>query len=290
FDTDVTFKAWIRLSVDGGNVHVEVARTQQAGDTLSDVLDLFSGGYITRLLENAIPKAVGSVGGGAFAQVAMFADNLPSDKYAASATASGSIRIYANGLGIPVEITARQAPERLKPAYLHGHVVSREFHVTGCQYGDVIRGSNLRRFVSWQQAIASGFNGCATCQPQYNVAVEGRVRIELTGPPPSADHRPLKLTASYAGSAKRFGVPLGPLSVEFRFTGVQSSSGDVVYAASADGLVPGPWSFSVEWRDWSKAQTVEVARSWNDSAGQRQGHSTFIAGTLGDANLTVTHR
>jgi hypothetical protein len=168
FTGSVTFQAWVQLYVADSKVDVIVRRTDQDGDWLLDVGDLFTAGAITRLLEEIIPRAVSSIGGGAFGSLSVFASGVPAEQAFATVHALGNVGIHLTGLSIPVIPVGDDTQNPPAVPYHRGNTDTREFHVAGCQFGDKLKAVRLRQFPTWQAAIAAGYNGCWTCQREFN--------------------------------------------------------------------------------------------------------------------------
>ena|SRR5215212_218068 len=290
-ESDVAFRAWLQLLVNDDAITVNVLRAEQDGDAVFDVLDLFTAGALTRMMEEVLPAAIGSVGGGAFGGVGLFAGEVPIDQGYASVRSSGVVGVSPAGVEIPVRLVDDSSATTISPAYLRAHWLSREFHVAaGCPFGDLIK--RPRRFPTWKAAIAAGFNGCSTCQPGFNVVAAGDFRLELAGAPAAGDGddaRP-SYELAYTGSAKRFGVPIGPLrEVRKNLRGGVDEAGEAKFADGMDFLVPGPWTLTVRWDGWSVSGPVDVHKRWLDAAGHTQGERTLVTVRKGDDAFTVTH-
>ncbi|MBZ9919726.1 hypothetical protein FJ981_04405 [Mesorhizobium sp. B1-1-4] len=289
FTSTVHFKAWLTLFVQGGNVQVSVARTQQDTDILGDLLDFFSAGAVTRALEEAIPAAVKSIGGGAFGTLGLFADEVPFEQSFAAAQASGSILIRPDGLGIPVALTNRVSPATEKPTYMRAHKLSREFHVpSGCQFGDLINATNIRRFVSWQEAVQVGYDGCKTCQPQFNITVFGQVVIHVSGPFQQSEGMP-QVEAVLTDNVVRFDVQVSPLKETAGRAFAQTNNGTTDFRYFISPIVPGRWQLSIRWDDWAVISPVDVARRWIRHDGHWEGQSTVVRTKRGEDQVAVTY-
>lgn len=291
FSGSVDFEAWLQLWAEGQRIEVNVLRTKTDADALLDFADFFSAGAITRMLEEELPKAVGSIGGGAFGSMALFTDDVPASAAFAAARAFGSVLVLPIGLGIPLDLTSTAAPARVDPPYLRGHEESREFHVShGCAFGDLIASRNLRRFPTWQRAVALGYNGCTTCSPEFNVTAEGRLVVRLTTPNDGQNRPVPRISAEFNDNVVRFGVAVHPLREEIRAgRGFIDEAGQVAFSTSRWGLVPGEWSVTVTWGDWTVTQTVRVERAWTNAQGQAQGLRTFLEARRGDPQLAIRY-
>jgi hypothetical protein len=239
-------------------------------------------------LEEAIPRAVRSVGGSAFGGVGLFARDVPTERAFAAARAFGGIGISPDGLEIPVELVDQGSPATVAPPYLRAHQASREFHVVGCEFGDKIR--RPRRFARWQAAVAAGYNGCWTCQRDYNVVAEGHLIVKLSGPPSAEVPGPQPVfQATFTGAEQRFGVPIGPLSEKSDRVRGHMANGQVVYIEGFNHLVPGPWQVTIDWDGWSITGNVDVRRHWTDANGQAQGYRTWVKVQKGQPTFEVEY-
>ena len=288
FTSTVRFKAWITLWIEDNAVIVEVARTQQDGDFLADFLDFFSAGAVTRALEDAIPAAVRSISGGAFGNLSLFANDVPLEAAFSAARGFGSVLIRPDGLGVPVALVDRAAAIPVEPPYIRAHKHSREFHIQGCEFGDLIKVENLRRFPTWQSAVQAGYDGCMTCQPEFNVSSYGELEVMFIGPTGAELPAPV-LKASYAGNAIRFGVPIGRL-VETTDRGHgQLDNNQVVHFRRLTPLVPGPWDMKLSWGTWEISRRIEVERRWVNAQGGREGLRTKVRAVHGESSIQVTY-
>lgn len=173
-DTDFSFKVFAQPLVQGGVVTMHVLSTQQDLDgAFADFADFISAGALTRLMEEMVPKALEGMSLGSFAGLDFFSPTAPAND-SAPASVNTIIRVFVNGLILQYDVASPVSPARVRPPYFRGHVVSREFHRAGCDFGDLIKASNRRLFPTFQNAIQKGYDGCATCQPDFNVASSRR--------------------------------------------------------------------------------------------------------------------
>lgn len=277
---DVSFEAWVKLHVDHGQVKVDVLRTKHDASFFVDLADLFSGGAITRMLEEVLPRAVGGIGGGAFGSLAVFATGaVPEPQAFAAMDVDGKIDIWPSGLGVPADLVATSSPPSFPPpAYLRGHRATREFHTESCEFGALIK--SPARFPTWQYAIAMGYNGCWYCQQEHNVVAVGQLFVEVAG---VASPMP-KVSAQLISEVKRFGVTVRPQVEELqgRF-GWNEAKKSRTY--SAHPLVPGTWQVIVSHEDWQVTTTVEVAKAWR-SEGATHGTATMVHTEVGSPVVT----
>lgn len=126
--------------------------------------------------------------------------------------------------------------------YFRGHVVSREFHKAGCDFADLIKASNRRLFPTFQNAIQKGYDGCATCQPDFNVASFGDLNVRVVHPAGVEPDMPLTLTADYVDNAVRFNVPLAPDREENDSATPFDDGGVPTHSVSLSHIVPGGWT------------------------------------------------
>ncbi len=287
FGSEVQFEAWLQLWAAHGSISINVLRTRQDGGVWADFLDFVSGGAVTRMLEEAIPAAVRNLGGGAFSDLGLFAREVPVQAAFVAAEAFGNVLILPEGIGVPVILLDADAVSPERPPYLRVNVKSREFHVPGCRFGDRILTTRLRRFPTWQAAVAAGCDGCATCQPAYNVAAYGNLEVLVAGPVGAAGTP--EVVVRYAGNASRFGVPLGRIEESDKRPTRSIRGGQVVYRFDLRRIVPGPWDLRVSWDGWATSGSVVVDRRWRDAAGAEQGQDTAANVTFGQAPVTVVY-
>lgn len=280
---DVDFEAWVRLSVVDGRVVVNVVRTRADTGFLADLVDLFSGGAITRTLEEVLPRAVGGIGGGAFGGLGAFAtDNLPQQAAFATVSVNGSIDIWPDGLGVPARLVPVEVTSSFPaPTYLRGHRGTREFHAEGCRYGALVKFP--WRFPTWQRAVQFGFNGCWHCQSEFNVVAAGSLSVVVTGE--GGGGPSTKVTARLLNAPPRFGVTVSPpeesLSGKFGWREQEQAR-----HYTSEVLVPGTWEVTASHDDWSVTTTVEVGKWWTTD-GTRQGTTTVVRVAVGSPDAAV---
>jgi hypothetical protein len=282
-ETDFTFKAWLQLLVQDEQVTVNVLRTEQDADLLADVLDFFSAGFVTRLMERVVPKAIQSVSLAAFGGLTVFASEVPAGRAFARARASGIVTCFTTGLGVPVQVIA-PVPSPAEPTYpFRGNRESREFHVAGCPFGDIMKVWKRVKFPTWQAAVAAGYDGCDTCQTQFNVAAFGVLDFEVDQPQ-DADVNSLSIVATYTGGGQRFGVPLAPRPERVH----ESSAGEsAVHKSRLSKIVPGAWHLRLEAGTWSTEGDVEVTRMFVNEDGGVEGNPTKVRAVVGQAGIQV---
>lgn len=287
----IEFEAWLQLWADGPRIDVHVLRTKADTDASLSFVDFFSAGIITRVLEESLPNAISSIGTSAFSSIALFTDKVPVSTGFAASRAFGDVLVLPSGFGIPVVLTSDNVPAVEYPPYLRAHKLSREFHTPhGCLFGDLIAGQNLRRFPTWQLAVSSGYNGCATCMPAFNVSAEGRIFIHLSCPGDDSIEVAPVVYAEFSDNTERFGVSVHPPQENLKFSsGFIAADGRLTFVSDHRNLVPGKWLINIHWGNWTVNQMVKVKRTWTDSQGKAQGLRTFLEGSLGDLHLTVRY-
>lgn len=283
-DTDFTFTAFVQPVVENGEVGIHVISTQQDLDgAFTDFADFLSAGALTRLMEEMVPAAVAGLSLGTFEGLDFFADTVADGDDSAPATVGSLLDVFSNGIGIPYEVTAT-VPAELQPPYIRGHLRSREFHVAGCRFGDLIT-ANLRRFPSPEAAIRAGYDGCATCQAEFNVAAFGDLSVEVAHPAGVEPGAPVTVRAAYAGDLVRFGVTLAPDAEEDTSASPFDNEGTPTHRSSFDRIVPAPWTVTVTCGGWSVESTVEVGVRFVDAEGTLQGARTQVRATVGEPDL-----
>lgn len=278
---DVNFEAWLQLIAVDGKVKVNVLRTRQNIGVFADVLDLFSGGAITRALEEILPRAVSGIGGGAFGELDIFATGVvPQAQAFATMSINGPIDVWPDGLGVPAQYVARDVTSSFPPLqYLLGHRGTREFHTEGCKYGVLVK--NPSRFPTWERAIQLGYNGCWYCQSDFNVVATGHLTVVVAG-----DKMPIPVvTARLVSRVERFGVvvtpPVEELSGRFGW-----DSQAQVRRYPCEVLVPGSWEVTVSLEQWTVTTVAEVGPAWQ-SGGTAHGTITVVRVTVGLADIVV---
>lgn len=287
FTARASFEAWLSLFIHDDVVTVTVDRTETDGDALFDVVDLFTGGGLTDFFKALLGGAVKTLAGGAFGNVGLFVKDVPLDRAMAAVSTQGRIVITPLGLQIPVGLVDDSSPATIEPPYVRTHELTREFHERGCKFGEMIK--HPQRYPKWQAAIAAGYNGCFTCQRQFNVVAAGFLVVEVSGPSAEVAIGRPTYVLTYTANVKRFGVPVGPLKEERGFVRSRHRDADVVFTDRVDFLVPGPWTLKVEWDGWTVTGAVDVRKHWTDHAGNEQGQRTTVTVTRGEAALAVAH-
>ncbi|TYB96889.1 hypothetical protein FXF53_21005 [Micromonospora sp. WP24] len=278
---DVDFEAWVQLYVEHGAVRVNVLRTKHDASFFIDLADVFSGGAITRMLEEVLPRAVGGIGLGAFGDIAIFAtDAVPEPQAFAIMDIDGPVDVWPSGLGIPAHLVARSVTSSFPlPEYLWGHAENREFHERTCSYGRFIK--RPVRLPTWMRAVELGYNGCWHCQREYNVVAIGQLFVDVVG---SASSMP-KVTARLVSDVQRFGVTVRPRVEELSGQlGWNVSTGSRLYQSVP--LVPGVWEVAAAEGDWSIITTVQVGRAWR-SEGEIHGTATMVHAEVGSSDVSV---
>lgn len=287
-NTDFNFTAFVQPLVQSdGSVGIHVISTQQdLDDTFGDFADFITAGALTRLMERLVPAAVSGLSLGTFQGLDFFASTVADTQDSAPATAGSLPFVFNNGLGIPFDVRVT-TPAEVPPPYFRGHVHSREFHIRGCQFGDRISFANLRKFPTREGAIMAGYDGCATCQPDFSIASFGDLRVEILHPPGVEPAAPVTVRATYAGDLVRFGLPLAPPMEEDISTNPVDSDGVPTHFSSFDHIVPTDWTVSVVSGGWSVETTVGVGTRFIAADGQLQGSRTVLRGTVGQPGLPL---
>lgn len=293
----VRFEAWLDLFFEYApageepkppKVKVRVIRTKHDASFWIDFFDLFSAGAITHAIEEALPRAVGSIGAGAFGDVDVFATSaVPGPEVFGHMKVGVSIDIWPSGLGIHASWVSNPVNSSFPlPTYLRGHRLSREFHSQDCELGRRIK--NPTRFPTWMRAIELGYNGCWHCQREYNVVAVGLLFVEVLEPVPQM----LTVTARLLNSVQRFGITVRP-EVEVlqpRLGGVPPAPRVRTYVPvdfdrkplhQPVPIVPGQWEVTVsDDGNWRVTAVVEVGKAWK-SDGKSLGTATVVRFEVG---------
>jgi hypothetical protein len=286
-DTDFTFTAFVQPIVqDDGTIGIHVITTQQdLDDTLGDFADFITAGALTRLMEELVPAAFSGLSLGSVSGLDFLSDTAPSGE-SAPATPSSILDVFANGLGVSYDV-ALADPVEVEPPFIRGHRGSREFHIKGCAFGDLIAAANLVLFPTHQAALQAGYDGCATCQPEFSVAVFGDVNVLIAHPLDVEPGQPVTVRAVYASDIVRFGVLLAPEPEEIQDATPFDDEGMPTNSATFRNIVPAPWVVTVTCGAWSASETVDVHRRFKDATGTTQGSVTTVRGTVGQVGLAV---
>ncbi|GCB44056.1 hypothetical protein [Streptomyces sp. NL15-2K] len=285
-ETDFTFKAFVQPLVNAdGTVGIHVISTQQdlvgAGSAFADFI---SAGALTRLMERLLPEAISGLSLGSISGLDFFASNTPRRDDSAPATPGSLPIIFANGMGIRFDVHVSM-PNDIKPPYIRGHVDSKQFHVKGCQFGDLITFAHLRKFPSTTAALAAGFDGCAVCQPEFHVPEFGDLSIVVEHPEGVQPGLPVTVRATYAGDLVRFGVTLVPAAEEDVSAETIMSNGVPTHFLTFDHLVPADWTVLATAGTWSVETAVRVGTRVLAPDGSVEGKGTQLRATVGKPGL-----
>jgi hypothetical protein len=285
--SDFRLAAYVQLLLNNDRVRSHVIRTQHdLESTLFDIADFLSAGTFTRLLEWLVPEAVGRALSGLDVDLeglSFFCTNASAGGPYADARGEGIIGVDPGGFIVPVEVSVPSL-NPVRPPYIRGHEGTREFHVRGCEWGDLISAS-LKEFPTWQAAVRAGYDGCAHCQAQFSISGYGDLEIRVPHPP-GAESGPVTFRATYAGQTVRFGIPLEP-EPEEQVGGGFESDGAWVHAASFSHIVPGQWDVTIQRGSWSVSGRVKVERLWRDTDGHTHGNPTEVTAAIGQPGLHV---
>lgn len=287
---DLSFTGFFQLLIEPDDtIKVHVISIQHDIDSpLLDVADFFSAGAITRLLEELVPGVVTNLVSGLAPDVGgldVLSRTAPNG-VSAPATPGPLLSIFANGLGITWKVT-EEIPAQLEPPFIRGHQQSREFHVQPCPFGDLISSANLKRFPSHQAALRAGYDGCATCQPDFSVASFGDLSVRVAHPADVEPGLPVTIRADYAGNVERFGVTLAPDPEQFEDASPFDDEGVPTNSATFANLVPAPWMVTLSCGSWTTSATIDVARRFRDATGTVQGPVTRVRATVGQDGLAL---
>lgn len=286
---DFSFRAFLQLLIDGNRFTTHlISAQQQINSALGDLLDFLTTGVITRALEVAVEQAVSSIFGGTIPNAEVFADGLPSDEPVANAANEGIVRIFRNGLAIPVVVNAPLATPA-EPPYLRGHKGSREFHVTkGCEFGDLIAPRNLKKFTREEQAVRDGYDGCSKCMTRFDVQEFGDLVFTVKRPA-GAPTGPVTITATLESEVVRFDIPVTPPpeTVVATRSFVDRTDGVQTLREGFSKIVPGTWSVSFECPPWSVTGLVTVGERFIDADAKLHGTSTEVTAIVGQPGFQV---
>lgn len=283
-DTDFTFSVFVQPLIQGGQVRINVLSAQSDfSGAVADFADFITAGAITRLMEEMLPNALDGLSLGSVQGLTFYSDTAPPGD-SAPATVSEIPRVFVNGLGIFYDVHVSE-PAPLQPPYFRGHKGSKEFHVTPCEFGDVISSKNLRRFPTRNAAIRAGYDGCKTCQPEFSVASFGDVAVTVVHPPDVEPGKPVTVEADYRDDLVRFGVTLSPDAEKAESRSPFDDNGVLKHFVQLPRIVPGAWMVTVTCGDWFVSAPVGVRRRFIDAAGAVQGERTELSAIVGEQNL-----
>jgi hypothetical protein len=283
-DTDFNFSVFVQPLIQGGRVTINVLSAQSSfSGAVADFADFITGGAITRLMEEMLPRALDGLSLGSIQGLNFYADTVPPGD-SAPASVSMIPQVFVNGLGIRYDVHTSE-PALLEPPYFRGHTGSKEFHVKPCQFGDFISSRNLRRFPSREAAIRAGYDGCKTCQPEFSIASFGDLAVKVAHPADVEPGNPVKVRADYADTLVRFGVTLSPDAEEEQSGPPFDDDGVPTHFVALTRIVPAAWTVTVSCGAWSVAATVDVGARFIDAAGVLQGSRTELRATVGQPDL-----
>jgi hypothetical protein len=287
-NTDFTFKAFVQLLVEAdGSIGIHVISTQQdLDDTFGEFADFITAGALTRLMEEMVPAAIAGLSLGSFQGLDFFSSSVPQADESAPAHVGSVLNVFVNGLGITYDVDL-STPPQLEPPYFRGHQQSREFHVKGCEFGDRIAVRNLRLFPTRESAIQAGYDGCATCQPDFSIASFGDLVAIVVHPPDTEPDVPVSLRVTYAGDLVRFGVTLAPEPEEDVSEQPFDADGVPTHHVAFAHIVPTRWTVSMSCGTWSVETTVQVANRFIAADGQLQGNRTELRATVGQPGVEL---
>jgi hypothetical protein len=290
------FEVWFSLLAVGSwngllttpRVKAQALGFRQSTNLGFDLGNVFTGGGVLRAAEEAIPRAIRAVSIPAPGDDGFFFMRR-GPTAGVPALSNGVLAISRGGVAIP-HIVGVEGRPRTVP-YLVGHRFSREFHLSDCEFGRKIKLFNRRTFPTARAAIAAGYDGCATCQPAYNVAAYGYLLVRISRPDDQAwpvGVKPL-FTAEFRSNLQRFNVPVEPLPEQIYGGSFYVKDGRLYCIAAFTALVPGKWDVKIQWHTWSAGKQIDIARAWRDRQGARQGQHTEVAGRTENNTLTVTY-
>lgn len=230
---------------------------------LYDLAEFFSGGAIGELVSTQVTSSMGAVAGSAINPRDLLGA-LGAGIEPATVVAQGDVVIRPDGIGVPLVVDSGSTSTAAKAPYFRGHRTSREVHVPdGCGFGRSIAKKNLREFATAEQAVASGFDGCASCLSRFNNWDEGRAHVIVSGPDDGTIPR---VILRIAEGTTRSGVDVGALEETIALTLSGRVRGVAVFEGVATMLVPGEWDVDNRWGSHQHVQRVSIVPVQRSSA------------------------
>lgn len=280
------FTAFVQLLINpDGTTDIHVIRTQQEiDDPAAEVVDFLAAGVLTRVLDRVLPQAVAGLSLGAVTGLDFLSDEAPAPDDSAPASPRSLTSVFANGMGIGFDVNISVPPE-IQPPYFRGHLASRQFHVAGCRFGDLISAANLRKFPSTTAALTVGYDGCSVCQTDFHVPEFGTIAVDVSHPPGIEPDKPVTLRATYAGDLVRFNVPLSPEPEQDTSTEAVDLDSGPTHFLLVDPVAPTDWIVSLTCGSWSVQETIRVAKRVKAENGEVTGERTQLIATVGEPGL-----
>lgn len=177
-DPTADISADLTVGIFNGQVQITTHNVKIGLPAWADALHFllpFLGTVILSVVQRAIESLSGQTIGIPLPALSFFAGDIQVSTVPSAARPAvivdntGNLFMRPDGvqLGSTIDLQIATVPIA-RPIYIRAHIVSLEFHRVGCEFGDKIKASNLRRFVRETAALAAGFNGCATCCPEFN--------------------------------------------------------------------------------------------------------------------------
>ncbi len=281
-DVEFTAKALLYARPDGITYQVLIQDLDVDLPWYADVVDVISGGAITRAIGDSFPAMIGALGDGASGGLGVFASRIPTVETSVDIHNKGYAAISEQGMVVGASVTAKPvAAPIVQPTYLVGNRKSREFHRAGCPYGDKVKQREL--FIREAAAIRSGYNGCFTCAHEYSHPF-GKLTFGFRSPGGNLANALLTVPVSIVGKLVTQVVVDGVTVTDPPFTRDATlkvkvkpdGSWQTYLYDSTSQLIPGTWRLratSGAWTGEVTATIVPTARNF--------GASNMIAFTLG---------
>ena len=260
---DADFKAWANLSISGGAIQVGVTSLDIDLPWYLDILDVFTAGTISRIVEDTLPGALEAIGGGSLSGLGIFASAVPGSDLVVDIQTGGAIHTSAQGLLIGGSVTpVFDALPTVKPTYIWGNKDTKEFHRRPCPYGDKLKWQRTVLFISEEAAIRDGFNGCWTCAREYSHPA-GRLSVGIQsfdGTPNEQREVEVALRGFLTEPIVVDGVEVTnpPFALDFKRKIKADESGHWSFISHQGLLVPGNWRIKVKLEDWEGECTMRI--------------------------------
>jgi len=151
-----------------------------------------------------------------------------------------------------IKVVYKPAPIFRVP-YVRCHTTTLEAHQTGCEFGDWIQNADLKTFLTVEEALADGYDGCRKCLPEANGKGPLRVRV-LYRNPTSKD-----FFASVHVTGKRLSGPASKYLQAVEAKEVPTLDKGQETHLRLKPLANGKWEFKIESGGWSTTVVKKLA-------------------------------
>jgi hypothetical protein len=147
------------------------------------------------------------------------------------------------------------------PPYVRGHYVSKEFHKSGCLWGDRISPKNLALFIRPTAALGEGYDGCNFCYPEFDgLSAPGTLVVYFWKPgfAPFLTHaEEVTWKCEFLSGTIESGTSETQIQTKSA-EGQTNEFGQYVTYEKFTGLRPGAWKVTVSNAGWSTQAALGV--------------------------------